>query len=64
MNAFRCTPDRSLDKVYLRTCAVYRMLKLRRIDRQRAVDLLLCPPKTRTGLVELWLAGPLRALLA
>lgn len=36
MNVFRCTPDRSLDRLYLRTCALYRLLKTGRIDKAQA----------------------------
>lgn len=63
MNAFRCTPDRQLDRVYLRTCAVYRLLRQRRIGQARAVALLICPVRTRAGLVELWKGGPLPDML-
>jgi hypothetical protein len=41
MNLFRQTPDKSLDKQYLRICAVYRLFVSRRaIDKARAVELL------------------------
>jgi hypothetical protein len=59
MNAFRCTPDRSLDRIYLRTCAIYRLLRQRRIGVARAEQLLLCPAHLRRALVELWRSGPL-----
>lgn len=66
MNMFRCTPDKSLDKVYLRTCAVYKLLKQRKIGKQRAIELLTIQESkytdTRKNLVELWLAHPLKHL--
>lgn len=58
-NAFRCTPDGSLDRVYLRHCAVYRLLKQGRIGAARAADLLLCSPRIRVAVVEMWKNGPL-----
>ena len=60
MNLFRCTPDKSLDREYLRTCAVYKLLKTGRVNKQRAIDLLICHPKIRKGVVEMWLNGPLK----
>ena len=61
MNLFRCTKDGSLDKEYLRTSAVYKLLKKKIINKQRAVELLeqrgvpkalahliQCAPKART----------------
>jgi hypothetical protein len=63
MNAFRCTPDRRLDRVYLRTCAVYRLLRQGRIGQERAIELLTCPPKDRRALTELWKSGPLPGML-
>ncbi len=65
-NAFRMTPDRSLDFLYLRTCAVYRLLKSGRIDKAAAIALANRPLrrgyKSRNYLnatIEIWLAGPL-----
>ena len=74
-NLFRCTPDRSLDRLYLRTCAIYRLLKAGKIDKARALELQnrrfaareqstdrLSPPRGYlTGTIELWLSGPLKA---
>ena len=73
MNLFRCTPDRSLDRLYLRTCAIYRLLKSYRINKEQALALQsrrfaapeghtgrLSPPKEYlTATIEIWLAGPL-----
>lgn len=68
MNAFRCTPDRSLDREYLRTCAIYRLLKNGRIDKYGALELARrkipgCPrnPTRLDGTIEVWLNGPLRS---
>jgi hypothetical protein len=73
MNVFRCTPDRSLDRIYLRTCAVYRLLKHGRIDKAKAIELAdrpLRPGSKRypqfkskgylNGTIEIWLNGPLK----
>ena len=62
MNLFRCTRDDSLDKQYLRTCAVYKLLKQGRIGKDRAVELLTVPKPIR--IVELWLSGPLKKIAA
>lgn len=62
MNLFRCTTDGSLDKQYLRTCAVYKLLKQGRIDKTRAVELLTVSKPIR--IVELWLSGPLKNIAA
>lgn len=64
-NAFRMRNGR-LDMVYLRTCAIYRLLKNGRIDRTGALEIAARPVRgewkrpdiTRT--IELWLDGPLR----
>ena len=65
MNIFRCTKDGSLDKQYLRTCAVYRLLKTGRIDKARAIELLRQRYISHAqGVVELWLAHPLKHLEA
>lgn len=62
MNLFRCTPDGRLDREYLRTCAVYKLLKKGIIDKRRACELLLVSnPK---ALVELWLKYPLKGIAA
>jgi hypothetical protein len=62
MNIFRCTPDKSLDKVYLRTCVVYRLLKRERIGKARAAQLLKVSNPLR--LIELWQSGPLKNMKA
>lgn len=69
MNLFRQTPDRSLDRKYLRVCAVYRLLKVKRIGAARALELLAqrhsqTEMKSLRGTVELWRAHPLRDMLA
>lgn len=65
MNLFRCTLDGSLDRQYLRVCAVYRLLKKQIIDKVRAVELLeqRKVPKA-LAVVELWLANPKRSIVA
>ena len=60
MNVFRCTPDRSLDKRFLRICAVYRLLKRKRIGYARACEIL--GPKLR-GTVDLWRQYPIKDML-
>lgn len=60
MNAFRHTPNGSLDRPYLRVCAVYRLMRQRRIDKPRAIELLKARRVPHAqALVELWLAGAL-----
>lgn len=69
MNIFRSgTPDGSLDKKFLRVCAVYRLLKNHRIGRVRALELLAerhCETEMRSlrGTVDLWKAHPIRDML-
>jgi hypothetical protein len=65
-NVFRMTWNRSLDRVYLRTCAIYRLLKIGRIDKAGALELARRRIKgchvaanRLDGTIELWLAGPL-----
>lgn len=73
MNLFRCTPDRSLDRIYLRTCAVYRLLKHGHIDKTKAIELADRPLRRGSpafpqykqrgylnGTIEIWLSGPLK----
>lgn len=67
MNVFRCTPDRTLDRYYLRTCAIYRLLKNGCIDKAGALEIARrripgahAKPDRLDGTIELWLAGPLR----
>jgi hypothetical protein len=61
------TPDRSLDRYYLRTCAIYRLLKHGRIDKAGALAIARRPirgvhakPNRLDGTIELWLSGPLK----
>jgi hypothetical protein len=69
MNAFRMTHDRSLDRYYLRTCAIYRLLKGGHVDKAGALAIagrpirgIYAKPDRLNGTIELWLAGPLRNL--
>jgi len=70
MNLFRCdTKDGSLDRKYMRVCAVYKLLKRHVIGQARALELLAqrhaeAEMKTLRGTVELWRAGPIRDMLA
>lgn len=66
MNVFRCTPDRALDRYYLRTCAIYRLLKAGRIDKagakalaRRKIRGVYAKPDRLDGTIEIWLNGPL-----
>lgn len=65
MNLFRCgTPDGSLDRRYLRICSVYRLLKVKRIGRARALELLAERNVPHAGgLIDLWHAHPIRDML-
>lgn len=54
MNAFRCTPDRSLDRLFLRHCAVRRLFERGCINAERAAGLLLCKPAIRAAVVATW----------
>lgn len=68
MNLFRCgTPDGSLDRKYLRVCAVYKLLKHGRIGKACALELLAKrhtpgEMKSLRGTVELWRSGPLKEM--
>lgn len=67
MNLFRQTPDRSLDRKYLRVCAVYRLMRRGLIGRARALELLAqkhseSEMRALRATVELWLAHPFRRL--
>lgn len=67
MNAFRCTPDKSLDRKYLRVCVVYRLMRKQIIGKARALELLAqrhtpAEMKTLHATVELWISGPFRRL--
>lgn len=68
-NLFRCTPNRELDRLYLRTCAVYRLLKNGHIGQAQALDLSnrplrrgSKPPNYLRGTIELWKAGALKGM--
>lgn len=68
MNLFRQTPDRSLDRPYLRLCAVYRLLKAKQIGKARALELLAQKHgskrmATLRGTVELWQHHSLKEML-
>ncbi len=58
-NIFRVPTTGKLDRVYLRTCAIYRLLKSGRIDETRAKA--LAPHLTAT--IEIWKYGPLRKIM-
>lgn len=65
MNLFRQAKDGSLDRKYLRVCAVYRLLKRKAIGKARALELLAqnhteAEMKTLRGTVELWRAHSLK----
>jgi hypothetical protein len=67
MNVFRMTPDRSLDRYYLRTCAIYRLLKHGHVDKAGALELArrripgtYAKPDRLDATIEIWLAGPLK----
>lgn len=62
MNLFRWTPSGKLDRQYMRVCSVYKLLKLGRIGKARAVELLTARRAVDRPLrlVELWINGPFR----
>lgn len=67
MNLFRQTPDRSLDRKYLRVCAVYRLMRKGLVGKGRAIELLAekhtaREMRTLRATVELWIAGPFRRM--
>lgn len=69
MNLFRQTKDGSLDRKYLRVCAVYRLLRKRTVGQARALELLAqrhtpTEMKTLRGTVQLWKAHPLPNMAA
>lgn len=68
MNCYRMTRDGSLDREYLRTSAIYRLLKRRKIDRARAIELQSHRYANGKGsprdgyltkTIDMWLSGPL-----
>lgn len=70
MNAFRCTQDKSLDRLYLRTCAIYRLLKSKRIGMAQALELQNLPikgvykkPDYLKGTIEIWRNQQLKDML-
>lgn len=59
MNLFRTTPDGSLDKQYLRICAVGRLVDRGLVGKARAVELLEeRKVKNASATVDIWLAHP------
>jgi hypothetical protein len=59
MNLFRLTPDGSLDRQYLRICAVGKLVDRGLIGKARAIELLEHRGvKNARSTVELWLAWP------
>lgn len=68
MNIFRMTHDGSLDRKYLRVCAVYRLLRKHIIGRARAIELLAArhnagEMRKLLGTVDIWRAGPIKDML-
>lgn len=68
MNLFRQTPDRSLDRKYLRICAVYRLLQKQIIGKARAIELIAQrhtakEMKTLRATVDIWHAHPIKNML-
>jgi hypothetical protein len=66
-NAFRMTRSGKLDRYYLRTCAIYRLLKHGHVDKAGALALARRPvpgcyaqPKRLDATIEIWLKGPLK----
>ena len=69
MNAFRMTPDRSLDRVFLRTCAIYRLLKVGWIGQGEALEMQNrkwrkggAPRGYLSDTIRIWKDGPLRGM--
>ena len=68
MNAFRMmTPRGKLDRVYLRTCALWRLLKAGHITPEQAKELADRPirgywrkPGWLVNTIDIWTKGPLR----
>ena len=52
-NIFRDPITGRLNKIFLRHCAVYKLLKIKKIDKSRAVNLLLCGKNIRQATVEI-----------
>lgn len=68
MNLFRCTPDRSLDRKYLRVCAVYKLLKRKRIGQAEALKRLAerhnaAEMQILQRTVEIWRSHPIKDML-
>jgi hypothetical protein len=66
MNAFRMTPDGSLDREYLRICAIFRLLKHQRITFEQALEIADRPikgcyrrPGWLANTIAIWKAGPI-----
>ena len=49
LNAFRITKDGSLDREYMRICAIYRLMKNKKINREQALELAKLPLKFPVG---------------
>ncbi len=67
MNLFRQTADKSLDRKYLRVCAVYRLMSRGLVGKSRAIELLAEKHSTREmqtlqATVELWIANPFKRM--
>ena len=67
MNLFRQTKDGSLDRKYLRICAVYRLMRKQIIGKSRAIELLAqrhsqSEMRTLRCTVDLWIAHPFKNL--
>lgn len=61
---FHHTPDGSLDRQFLRVCAVHRLLARRRIGKSRALELLAQRRVSHhVALVELWRGNHMRDML-
>jgi hypothetical protein len=57
-----------LDRKYLRVCAVYRLLRLRKIGKSKAIELLAARHSKAemvalVATVEMWRAGPLKEMM-
>lgn len=68
LNLYRQTKDGSLDRKYLRVCAVYRLLRKKIIGQARALELLAQRHSKKEmialrGLVDLWRAHPIKEML-
>lgn len=68
-NAFRMTRDGSLDTVYLRTMAIYRLLKNKCIGEAQAILLADRPlrrgfrDRSLSATISIWKRGPIKDML-